>query len=185
MTIPNLLSVLRIALIPLFILAVVYGHPTAALFLFLGAGLTDALDGFIARFFDQRSELGAFLDPMADKLMLTATYVALALPETGIAHPIPVWVPVLTIARDVIIVTLSLILNLSFGIRSFPPSLPGKCTTFVQIAYAVAVLLQNSYGFPDSAVGVLMGLVAFFTVLSGLHYLVRMRGSIHEAQRTP
>lgn len=185
MTIPNLLSVLRIALIPLFILAVVYGHPHAALFLFAGAGLTDALDGFIARFFDQRSELGAFLDPMADKLMLTATYVALALPETGIAYPIPVWVPVLTIARDVIIVTLSLILNLSFGIRSFPPSLPGKCTTFVQIAYAVAVLLQNSFGFPAPFARALMWLVAFFTVYSGFHYLLRMRGVVREAQKLP
>jgi cardiolipin synthase len=185
MTIPNLLSVLRIALIPLFILAVVYGHPTTALFLFVGAGLTDALDGFIARFFDQRSELGAFLDPMADKLMLTATYVALALPETGIAHPIPVWVPVLTIARDVMIVTLSLILNLSFGIRSFPPSLPGKCTTFVQIAYAVAVLLQNSVGFPDVAVRALMGTVAFFTLFSGIHYLFRMRSVVREAPKLP
>jgi cardiolipin synthase len=175
MTVPNMLSILRIALIPVFILAVAYGHPRLALWIFLGSGITDSLDGLIARFFNQRSELGAFLDPMADKLMLTATYVTLALPETGILHPIPVWVPTLTIARDVVIVTLSLILNLTHGIRSFPPSLPGKCTTVVQISYVVAVLLQNAHGFDARLVTLLMWLVAFFTVFSGVHYFWRMR----------
>jgi len=175
MTVPNMLSILRIALIPVFILAVAYGHPRLALWVFLGSGITDSLDGFIARFFNQRSELGAFLDPMADKLMLTATYVALALPETGISHPIPAWVPILTIARDVVIVTLALILNLTHGIRSFPPSLPGKCTTVVQISYAVAVLIQNAFWFDPRFVAALKWGVACFTVYSGVHYFWRMR----------
>ncbi len=175
MTIPNVLTVFRMVLIPFFLMAVIYGHPRLALWIFVGAGLTDGLDGFIARFFNQKSTLGAFLDPMADKLILTSAYIALALPETGMAHTIPMWIVVLTIARDVVIVMLALILNLSHAIRSFPPSIPGKFTTFFQIAFAVAVLLQNGYYFPDWIVAFLLWSVAFFTVFSGLHYLWRMR----------
>lgn len=182
MTVPNLLTVLRMVLIPFFLMAVIYGHPRLALWIFLGAGITDGLDGFIARFFNQKSTLGAFLDPMADKLILTSAYVALALPETGIVHTIPMWLVVLTIARDVVIVMLSLILNLSHSIRHFPPSLPGKFTTFFQIAFAVAVLLQNGYYFPGWIVTILLWSVAFFTVFSGLHYLWRMRTMIKDIQ---
>jgi len=174
-TLANLLTVFRLILIPFFLMAVFYGHARVALVIFLCAGITDGLDGFIARFFNQRTALGAFLDPMADKLMLTSAFVALAIPETGLAYSIPVWLPVLTIARDVVIVLLSLLLNLAFNLKQFPPSVPGKMTTFFQISFVVAVLLQNAYFFPSEVVAGLMWTVAFFTVFSGIHYLWRMR----------
>jgi len=180
MTLANTLTVFRIALIPLFIIAVVYGHPRLALLVFLLAGITDILDGFIARFFNQRTPLGAILDPMADKLMLTSAFVALTLSGTGLIYTMPIWVPVLTIARDVVISLLSLLLSLYYNVRNFPPSLLGKCTTFCQISYVVAVLLRNAYGFPMEVVLVLMWAVALFTVASGLHYLWRTKAMTTE-----
>ena len=129
MTFANLLTILRLAVIPFFIVALVYNQPKLACLLFLAAGITDILDGFIARYFKQQTALGAFLDPAADKLMLTSTYVTMAIPATGLAFLIPAWLPVLTIARDVLIVLLTLMLHLTFGIRNFPPTVPGKITT--------------------------------------------------------
>jgi cardiolipin synthase len=175
MTLANLLTVFRMVVIPFFIMAITYGRPRAALWLFLIAGITDSLDGFIARVWNQRTALGAFLDPMADKLMLTSAFVVMALPGMGLSFPIPPWLPVLTIARDVVIVLLSLVMSLSIGIRQFPPSLPGKLTTFIQISYIVGVLIQNGYGFPRLVVSGLMWAVALLTVFSGMHYIWRMK----------
>lgn len=180
MTIPNILSILRMVLIPFFVMALIYGHPETALWIFISAGITDGLDGFIARVFDQKSDLGAFLDPMADKLLLTSALIALAIPEAGIPHGIPTWLPVLTITRDVVIVLIALSLNVTFSVKNFPPSGLGKVTTFFQITFVAAVLIQNAYIFPNRLVNILMVFVAFFTVLSGLHYLWRMRSLIEE-----
>lgn len=174
MTLANILTLFRIVLIPFFVMAAAYDRPDLALLIFLVAGITDSLDGFIARFFNQKTPLGAILDPMADKLMLTSAFVALAIPATGLPYTMPVWVPVLTIARDVVISLLSLILSLVYEVKNFPPSALGKCTTFFQIAYVVAVLLRNAYGFPLEVVVVIMWGVALFTVASGLHYLWRI-----------
>ena len=174
MTLANILTIFRMVMIPFFVMAAAYDRPDLALLIFFVAGVTDILDGFIARFFDQKSALGAILDPMADKLMLTSAFVALAIPATGLPHVIPMWVPVLTIARDVVISLLSLVLSLVYEVRSFPPSALGKCPTFFQIAYVVGILLQNAYGFPGEIVTAIMWGVAFFTVASGLHYLWRV-----------
>jgi cardiolipin synthase len=181
MTFANFLTVLRLAVIPFFIMALVYDHPKVALWLFLAAGITDILDGFIARYFNQKTALGAFLDPAADKLMLTATYVTMAIPATGLAFTIPVWLPVLTIARDVVIVLITLMLHLTFGIRNFPPTVPGKATTLFQISYAVGILLKNSYGLPGWLLTSLLWSVGFLTVFSGLHYILRMKVMIRSA----
>jgi len=181
MTFANLLTVLRLAVIPFFIVALVYDRPRTALWLFLAAGITDILDGYIARYFNQRTALGAFLDPAADKLMLTSTYVTMAIPATGLAFLIPPWLPVLTIARDVLIVLLTLMLHLTFGIRNFPPTVPGKITTLFQISYAVGILLKNAYGLPDWLLAFLLWSVGFLTVFSGLHYIWRMKVMIRSA----
>ena len=175
MTFANFLTVLRLAVIPFFIMALVYDHPRVALWLFLAAGITDILDGFIARYFNQKTALGAFLDPAADKLMLTATYVTMAIPATGLAFTIPAWLPVLTIARDVVIVLLTLMLYLTYGTRNFPPTVPGKITTLFQISYAVGILLKNAYTLPDWLLTSLLWSVGFLTVFSGLHYIWRMK----------
>ncbi len=168
-------------MIPFFIMALVYGHAVAAFYIFLIAGITDALDGFIARYFNQRTALGAFLDPAADKLILTSAFVVLALPGLGLSYTIPIWLPVLTIARDVVIVCLTLLLHLTYSIRNFPPTWPGKATTLFQISYAVGVLLKNAYSLPDWLLLFLLWSVAFLTVVSGFHYIWRMKVMIKGA----
>jgi len=182
MTFANFLTVLRLAVIPFFIMALVYDRPAIALWLFLAAGITDILDGFIARYFKQQTALGAFLDPAADKLMLTSTYVTMAIPATGLVFLIPAWLPVLTISRDVLIVLVTLVLHLTYGIRNFPPTVPGKITTFFQISYAVGILLKNAYGLPDWLLVFLLWSVGFLTVFSGLHYIWRMKAMIRGAE---
>ncbi len=165
-------------LIPFFLMAMVYGHYILGLMIFAGAGVTDALDGLIARFFNQKTSLGAFLDPMADKLMLTSTYIALTLQNIGLPYTIPVWLPILTICRDVVIVLMALLLYLQSDVTKFPPSWQGKFTTFFQIAFAVACLIKNAYGFPEAFLEVLLWVVVFFTAYSGLHYLWRAKSLI-------
>ena len=103
-TIPNLLSLLRIVLVAPFLLALLRGEPMTALAIIVAAGVSDALDGFIARFFHQQSQLGAYLDPIADKLLLTSAYVALALPGIHPGMRVPAWITLLVLARDVLIV---------------------------------------------------------------------------------
>ena len=99
-TIPNLLTLLRMGLIPLFIITLVNGEPRKALLVFVVAGVTDALDGFIARFWKQQSLVGSYLDPIADKLLLMSAYVVLSIPSLSHGAPIPLWVTILVIARD-------------------------------------------------------------------------------------
>ena len=101
-TIPNLLSLLRMGLVPLFIITVVNSDWRKALLIFLVAGITDALDGFIARFWNQKSLLGSYLDPIADKLLLTSAYVVLSIPGLNRGAEIPLWITILVIARDVL-----------------------------------------------------------------------------------
>ena len=103
LTLANQLTIMRIMLIPVFVLLVVYGFLGWALVVFLVAGTTDALDGLIARWTDQRTSLGAWLDPMADKLLLVSTFVVLTMPGLDLANRLPIWLTVLVISRDVII----------------------------------------------------------------------------------
>lgn len=173
MTIPNLLSLLRMGLVPLFIIALVEEEPARALWIFVVAGITDGLDGFIARFYQQQSHLGTYLDPIADKLLLTSAYVMLAIPPAGGGVAIPVWVSILVIARDVLIVVVGLILYVALDIGHFPPALIGKVTTVVQVATVILVLLgRTSAGFQVPALSAIY-LAAFFTVASGFFYIWR------------
>ena len=137
-TIPNLLSILRMGLIPWFAISVIEGDATQALWIFAIAGVTDALDGFIARFWHQQSALGAYLDPLADKLLLVTAYVMLAIPNLRIGLVIPAWVTALVITRDVVIVVVALVLHLAVGISRFPPS-PPTCAFFVYLVAALTI----------------------------------------------
>ena len=173
MTVPNLLSLFRMGLVPLFIIALVGDHPGRALAIFVLAGVTDAVDGFIARVYRQQSHLGSFLDPMADKLLLTSAYVMLAIPPAGGGLAIPVWVSILVIARDVLIVIVALILYVALDIGSFPPAMIGKLTTGVQVVTVVLVMLARVLaGFEAPAVAAVY-LTAAFTVASGFVYIYR------------
>ncbi len=121
LTVPNLLSILRMGLIPWFVISVLDGNATQALWIFAIAGVTDALDGFIARFWHQQSALGAYLDPLADKLLLVTAYVMLAIPNLRIGLVIPAWVTALVITRDVVIVVVvALVLAPRGGPLAFP-----------------------------------------------------------------
>src|SRR5207247_2569392 len=130
-------------LIPACVILVVYGYLGWALLVFGFAGATDALDGLIARWSGQKTSLGAWLDPMADKLLLVTTFVVLTLPGLNLANRLPIWLTVLIISRDVVIVLTVAIVNLAIGSRTFRPSMFGKAATMIYILTAVATIFFN------------------------------------------
>src|SRR5260221_13042322 len=130
-------------LIPAFVILVVYGELGWALVVFAVAGITDALDGLIARHSGQQSTLGAWLDPMADKLLLVTTFVVLTWPGLGLANRLPVWLTVCIISRDVVIVLTVAIVNLAIGRRTFRPSVFGKIATATYIVTAGVAIMVN------------------------------------------
>jgi cardiolipin synthase (CMP-forming) len=172
-TVPNVLSLLRMGLTPLFIISVVNGQPVAALSIFAVAGITDALDGFIARTYGQQSRLGAYLDPIADKMLLMSAYVTLAIPGSHPGASIPPWVTVLVIARDLIIVIVALIFYLALGQRRFSPTLLSKVNTTVQVVAAVAVLASGVWEALEQPAERAAYAVALTTVASGVDYIIR------------
>lgn len=163
--IPNILTVLRILITPLFVIFLIRNQHGYALLVFVFAGVSDGLDGLIARWLNQRSDLGAVLDPIADKLLLTAAYITL-----GILRDIPGWLAVLVISRDVLIVTGIAVLtfaDIHFDIR---PSLISKWTTVFQILMVGVSLLDLGFSGAQTLQLVLGWVTAGMTVLSGLHY---------------
>jgi cardiolipin synthase len=167
----NQLTLLRMLLIPGFVILVVYGHLGWALFVFATAGLTDALDGLIARRRGEKSNLGAWLDPMADKLLLVTTFVVLTMPGLGLANPLPIWLTVLIISRDVVIVLTVAIVNLALGPHTFKPSVYGKVATATYILTAVLAMFFNYLGYRSAAVEVGVYASLVITLVSGLHYI--------------
>ena len=139
--------------------------------LFLIAAITDGLDGLIARKLQQKTVLGSFLDPMADKILLTAAFVTLSIPSLPLVLHIPTWLTVLTISRDVIIALSVLVIHLQTQHSHFPPSLLGKCTTAVQLLLVGVCMLAN---FEIDLAIAIFPLVKYstlaFTLASGLHY---------------
>ncbi len=173
LTWPNLLSTLRIALIPIFIVTLIKGYPGLALTIFAVAGFTDLLDGAIARFLHQQSVLGAYLDPMADKLLLTAAYILLAFPGMHPGLRIEPWISALVITRDVIIVVVALVVYLTLGISKFPPSRISKWNTAFQIIAVYMVLLSGVWLMVTPVAEVVIYVMVFFTITSGLEYAYR------------
>src|SRR5947208_12936442 len=167
----NQLTLLRMLLIPAFVILVVYGHVGWALFVFATAGITDALDGLIARWSGQKTRLGAWLDPMADKLLLVTTFVVLTLPGLGLTNRLPIWLTVLIISRDVGIVLTVAIVNLAVGPRTFRPSIYGKIATATYIVTAVAAIVFNYRGYHSIVVDVGIYASLVITLISGFHYI--------------
>src|SRR4051812_32623061 len=143
----NQLTLLRMLLIPAFVILVVYGHLGWALIVFAVAGITDALDGLIARRTGQQSSIGAWLDPMADKLLLVSTFIVLTIPGLGLTNRLPVWLTVLIISRDVGIVLTVAIVNLAVGRKTFRPSMYGKAATAIYIVTAIVAMYFNYRGY--------------------------------------
>jgi len=167
----NQLTLLRMFLIPAFVILVVYGHLGWALTVFVTAGVTDALDGVIARRSGQKTNLGAWLDPMADKLLLVTTFVVLTLPGLGLENRLPIWLTVLIIFRDVGIVLTVAIVNLAIGPRTFRPSNLGKAATAIYIVTAVAAMFFNYLGYRSRIFDVFIWASLAITLASGLDYL--------------
>ncbi|MFQ5702192.1 MAG: CDP-alcohol phosphatidyltransferase family protein, partial [Acidobacteriota bacterium] len=177
LTLANVLTILRMVVIPFFIMAIGYNRSGWALILFVAAGLTDLLDGLIARVWKQQTSVGAILDPMADKLLLTAAFVMLAIPNASKAFPdlflfnrIPIYVVIITISRDVFISLISLVVYMTIGQTRFPPSMPGKLTTVVQILTVCVLLLGNYLRRELVVLGPLMVWSSLtMTLISGFH----------------
>jgi cardiolipin synthase (CMP-forming) len=172
LTLPNFITLLRMAMIPFFVLAV-NGHEFAlAGLIFVLAGITDAVDGFLARYLRMRSVVGAYLDPMADKLLLATAYIALTIPQ-GQAVVIPMWLTILALFRDILIVIVALLLYLGAGIRRFPPSKWGKATTFLHVATVTIVIVANIWPIPGWLPRTLFYLSFVAVLVSGFHYIYR------------
>jgi cardiolipin synthase (CMP-forming) len=164
------------ALIPVFAIMLFYGQFDWALLIFVVAGASDGIDGFVARRFNQQSELGTILDPIADKLLMTTAFIILSLPgvfRPGTRHlPVPPWVTGAVIGRDVLIITVAAAIFIATSFRGFKPSWLGKASTVVQI-FAVGLILIaamfpviGSYFLPTVYVTVFA-----FALFSGLHYI--------------
>lgn len=167
----NQMTLLRMLLIPAFVILVVYGYLGWALIVFATAGLTDALDGEIARRSGQKSTLGAWLDPMADKLLALSTFIVLTVPGLGLANPLPIWLTVMIISRDVVIVLTVAIVNLAIGPRTFRPSVFGKIATATYMLTAVVAMYFNYLGYPSRFVHVFVYASLVITLVSSLHYI--------------
>ncbi len=169
MNIPNFITVIRILLVPLLVIFLIEGKNQYALLTFIAAGVSDGLDGFLARILKQKTALGAFVDPIADKLLLTASYITMA-----ILGLLPEWLTVLVVSRDVIILLGIGILMLNSRQVSIRPTIDSKMTTLIQLA-TICYFLAHEYfvefvGLELSPV--LIYSTAFFTLLSGAHYII-------------
>jgi cardiolipin synthase len=174
LTLANQLTLLRLLLIPAFVLCVVYGRFGWALVIFVVAGATDALDGLIARRANQRTSLGAWLDPAADKLLLVTTFIVLTLPNLGLPNRVPLWLTILIISRDIAIVLTVAIVNLATGPRTFRPSLLGKAATALFIVTCVVVLFFNYLGHASVVVDWFVWASLAITLVSSFDYLRRL-----------
>jgi cardiolipin synthase len=166
-TAPNLLTLMRICLAPFLVAAILGAHYAVSFGLFAAAGLTDALDGTLARLLKQRSMLGQYLDPVADKLLLSTMFLVLT--HQGL---IPVTVTVMVFGRDVGILLVAAILYAAVGRREFSPSIFGKANTIAQVSAVAAVLLHQLTAASWIAGVRMLALDAtvVLTVVSGLHY---------------
>ena len=201
MTTANKITITRILLIPVFVLMAIYygkgvqhGHPKdwqrfLAIFVFLLAAASDGLDGYIARHYNQRSRLGVILDPIADKGLLLAAIITLSFSNWG--YEFPLWFPVLVIARDMVIITGSLMLHFFVGKVEVTPSWIGKTATALQMVAISLVLLQfdpfetsvsflgETFKFEFLDIPVL--LAGLFTLISGIGYVMNGIAQLHES----
>lgn len=170
----NLLTLARILLIPFILYWLVQERFVLTLFLFLVMALTDMLDGFIARRWKQKTLLGSYLDPIADKLLLVSVFICLA-----IMGLIPIWLVIWTVLRDLSILCSAIFVRLTVGAISFPPTIWGKLTTVFQLALVTGVLLVNAANLSAPwLVDGLIWLTLFFTLFSGFHYIYHLSGIV-------
>ncbi len=173
---PNGLTVVRMVLTPVFVSLLFYGRFGLALAVFIVAGVTDGLDGLLARRFDQRSQLGRILDPIADKLLLVTSFIVLSLPSISPQplprhFPIPFWVTAAVISRDIFIIVGAASINIVTGFRGFRPSWLGKANTAVQIGGLVYILVAARVEPMQGYLPPVYTTIFIFALLSGIHYM--------------
>jgi cardiolipin synthase len=181
-TVPNVLSLIRLALIPLFVWLSLEGRFTAAFFLFVGTALTDALDGWIARRFNQRSRLGTYLDPAADKMMLVTTYVVYTIPS--VADPgLPFWLTFTVFIRDFTMVIFAYLLYTRIHVKRFPPNVAGKVSTIVQVVALAATIAANMFLAPIAAplLWTFHRAALLMTLISGFLYIRKWDAVLDES----
>jgi cardiolipin synthase (CMP-forming) len=167
LSIPNLITLARILAVPVILWAITSGEMRIAFALFLAAGLSDLVDGYLAKRFGMATELGAYLDPLADKAMIVSIYVAL-----GIVEAIPRWLVILVVSRDIMIVSAVILSWLVDKPVKLKPIAVSKLNTVAQIVYATVVLAALTFGWEiPLVIGVLMAVVAVLTLLSVAFYV--------------
>ena len=174
LTAANQLTLLRLVLVPIFVLCMLYSWPGWALSVFAIAGLTDALDGLIARRTGQLTTLGAWLDPMADKLLLVTTFVMLTLPGLNLVNRFPIWLTVLVISRDIAIVLTVAVVNLAVARRTFRPSFLGKAATVIYVLTCGLTLIANYLRVHSLIVTIAIWASLAVTLASGFDYVFRV-----------
>lgn len=168
LTIPNIITLLRIFLIPLFATTLIYRRFEWALYIFLLASTTDALDGLIARLKKQKTDLGAFLDPLADKLLLLTAFISLTILER-----LPKWLTIIVISRDIIVILGWISLYIHTGSRKVRPSILGKLSNIFQMLTIGVVLLSLNLSIPSEILTGLYVLTSSLAIVSCVHYVVR------------
>ena len=176
LTVPNQLTFLRLVFLPFFIIAIHYDRYGYALLILIAAGISDALDGFLARGLNQKTPLGAYLDPIADKFLMTSSYLVLAL-----HGKIRWWLTILVLSRDVLMLIAAAVILITVGYRPFPPSIYGKATTFFEILLIVLVLVASLWNNGNLwiAKNVCAYLVAAFVLVSWLNYSIVVARRLH------
>jgi cardiolipin synthase len=166
-TVPNQITLLRLGFLPFFIILIAYSQYKWALLVLVVAGLSDGVDGLLARKLNQRSSVGAYLDPIADKLLLSSSFIILAF-----KNKLAWWLTIIVLSRDVLILIVAVVILLISGYRPFPPSIYGKMTTAFQIVLVFTVVLAAAY--PEARLGaaqrILIYCVTASTIFSALHY---------------
>jgi len=174
-TIPNLLTFLRMALIPVFAILLYYGQSGWALLTFIVAGISDGMDGFVARRFNQQSELGTILDPIADKLLMTTAFIIMTLPNVfpPTRHlPVPFWVTASVIGRDILIIAVAGAIFIITNFRGFKPSWLGKASTVIQIAAVCLILVAAVFpALRSFYLPTVYTTVVALALFSGVHYI--------------
>lgn len=166
-TVPNQITFLRLGFLPVFLILISYEEYRWALLVLVVAGLSDGIDGLLARKLNQRSALGAYLDPIADKLLLSSSFIILAFKKQ-----LAWWLTILVLSRDVLILIVAVVILLISGYQPFPPSIYGKLTTGCQILLVFAVVLAAAYPTLHLVllIRILIYAVTTFSVVSGFHY---------------
>jgi cardiolipin synthase len=175
-TVPNQITLLRLGFLPFFLILVLYQQYQWALFVLVFVALTDAIDGFLARRLHQKSALGAYLDPIADKLLLSSSFIVLAMEKQ-----IGWWLTMMVLSRDVLLLVVAAVILIVQGYRPFPPSLLGKATTFFEIALVFFVVFAAAYPNEGAPLFIhyLAYLVAALVVVSGFHYAFVVARRLH------